>query len=231
MYKIALVTGANRGIGFTVVKTLLEKEYRVILTTRSESSGQEALNKLGNPGNLYFQTLDVSNQNSVDQIRNYVEQKFGRLDVLINNAGINYDTWQKAENADLTNVQETLDTNLLGPWRMTNAFIPLMKQAGYGRVVNVSSGSGAISSMSDGTPAYSISKAALNVLTIKLGAELQGTGILVNAVCQGWVRTDMGGSGATRSPEKGAETIVWAAELPKDGPNGKFFRDKKEIEF
>lgn len=231
MNKIALVTGANRGIGFAVVKTLLGKDYSVILTARSESSGLEALNKLGNPGNLYFHSLDVSNQNSVDQIWNFVEKEFGRLDVLINNAGINYDTWQKAENADLTNVQETLDTNLLGPWRMTNAFIPMMKKAGYGRIVNVSSGSGAISSMSGGTPAYSVSKAALNVLTIKLGAELQGTGILVNSVCPGWVRTDMGGSGAARSPEKGAETIVWSAELPVNGPTGKFFRDKQEISF
>ncbi|MDW3193722.1 MAG: SDR family oxidoreductase [Cytophagales bacterium] len=231
MNKIALVTGANRGIGFAVAKTLLEKDHSVILTARSESSGEDALTKLGNPDNLYFHTLDVSDQHSVDQIRNFVEQKFGRLDVLINNAGINYDTWQKAENADLTNVQETLDTNLLGPWRMTNAFIPLMKKAGYGRIVNVSSGSGAISGMSGGTPAYSVSKAALNVLTIKLGAELQGTGLLVNAVCPGWVRTDMGGSGATRSPEKGAESIVWAAQLPESGPNGKFFRDKNAISF
>lgn len=175
--------------------------------------------------------MDVSDQGSVDRIREYVNQKFGHLDILINNAGINYDTWQHAANADLSNVTETLDTNLLGPWRMSNAFIPLIKKAGDGRIVNVSSGSGAISGMTGGTPAYSVSKAALNVLTIKLGAELEGTGILANAVCPGWVRTDMGGSGATGSPEKGAETIVWTAELPGGGPNGKFFRDMQEISF
>ncbi len=231
MNKIALVTGANRGIGFAIAKSLFEKEYTVILTARSEASGQDAIHRLGNPDQLHFHVLDVSDQASVDQIKGYIEQNFGRLDVLINNAGINYDTWQKAAPADLANVQETLNTNLMGPWRMTNAFIPLMKKEGFGRIVNVSSGAGALSGMSGGTPAYSISKAALNVLTIKLAAELQGSNILVNAVCPGWVRTDMGGAGASRSPEKGAETIVWAAELPEGGPNGQFFRDKKEIAF
>ena len=231
MNKIALVTGANRGIGFAVAKTLLEKGFTVILTARSESSGQGALNKLGHQHNLHFHKLDVSDQASVDQIKLFVEKEFVRVDVLINNAGINYDTWQQAENTNLDTVQETLDTNLLGPWRMTNAFIPMMKRAGYGRIVNVSSGSGALAGMSGGTPAYGVSKAALNALTIKLGAELRSTGILVNAVCPGWVRTDMGGASASRSPEKGAETIVWAAELPAGGPTGKFFRDKKEISF
>ena len=231
MNKFALVTGANRGIGFAVAKTLLQHNFTVILTARSESSGQEAMKKLSHSDHLYFHTLDVSDQSSVDQLLGWVEAEFGRLDVLINNAGINYDTWQQAENADLDTVQETLDTNLLGPWRMTNAFVPMMKQAGYGRIVNVSSGSGALTGMGGGTPAYGVSKAALNALTIKLGTELKGTGVLVNAVCPGWVRTDMGGAGASRSPEKGAETIVWAAMLPKDGPTGKFFRDKQEIDF
>ncbi len=119
----------------------------------------------------------------------------------------------------------------MGPWRMCQAFIHMMKQQGYGRIVNVSSGSGSLTEMGGGTPGYGISKAALNALTIKLAAELQGTGILVNAVCPGWVRTDMGGSDATRSPEKGAETIVWLAQLPEGGPSGKFFRDKREIRF
>lgn len=231
MNKIALVTGANRGIGFAIAKTLIQKDYIVILTARNEASGQEAIHNLGNPDGIYFHPLDVSDQASVDQVKTYIEQTFGRLDVLINNAGINYDTWQKATNADLSNVQETLDTNLLGPWRMANAFIPLMKKQGYGRIVNVSSGAGALPGMAGGTPAYSVSKAALNVLTIKLAAELPIDDILVNAVCPGWVRTDMGGSGASRSPEKGAETIVWAAELPTGGPSGKFFRDRKEISF
>lgn len=231
MNKIALVTGANRGIGFAIAKILLEKGHTVILTARTEASGQEAINKLESPNQLHFHPLDVSSQTSVDRIRSFVEETFGKLDVLINNAGINYDTWQNATSADLNNVQETLDTNLMGPWRMTNAFIPLMKKAIYGSIVNVSSGAGALTGMSGGTPAYSVSKAALNVLTIKLAAELRNANILVNAVCPGWVRTDMGGSGATRSPEKGAETIVWAAELPAGGPTGKFFWDKKEIAF
>lgn len=230
MNKVALVTGANRGIGFAVVQSLLKKGFTVILTARNFDSGQEAIERLKNP-HLYFHQLDVTDQGSVDQLKTFVESEFGKLDILINNAGINYDTWQQAESADLQTVQETLDTNLLGPWRLTNAFIPIMKKNGYGRIVNVSSGSGALTGMTGGTPAYGISKTALNALTIKLGAELAGTGILVNAVCPGWVRTDMGGAGATRSPEKGAETIIWASELPKNGPTGKFFRDKQEISF
>ncbi|WP_321308323.1 SDR family oxidoreductase [Marinifilum fragile] len=231
MKKTALVSGSNRGIGFATVKELLKKGYRVILTARSQEDGKKAFEKLKSFGELHFHQLDVSNEESVKQIAEYVENNFGYLDILINNAGINYDTWHSAFNADLEEVHQTLETNLFGAWRLAQAFIPNMKKQKYGRIVNVSSGLGALSNMSAGTPGYSISKAAMNVLTIKLGQELKRNNILVNSVCPGWVRTDMGGSTAPRDPQKGAETIVWAAELEDKGPTGKFFRDMEEIEW
>ncbi|WP_321281875.1 SDR family oxidoreductase [Marinifilum fragile] len=231
MKKTALVSGSNRGIGFASVKELLKKGYRVILTARSQEDGKKAFEKLKSFGELHFHQLDVSNEVSVKQIAEYVENNFGHLDILINNAGINYDTWHSAFNADLEEVHQTLETNLFGAWRLAQAFIPNMKKQKYGRIVNVSSGLGALSNMSAGTPGYSISKAAMNVLTIKLSQELKRNNILVNSVCPGWVRTDMGGSTAPRDPQKGAETIVWAAELEDKGATGKFFRDMEEIEW
>ena len=228
---IALVTGSNRGIGYATVKELLKLGHTVILTSRNIKDGHRAVSKLEKYGKVIYHQLDVSNPGSVEDISKFVENQFGRIDILINNAGINYDTWQKAVDANLVNVEETLNTNLYGAWRMAQAFIPLMKKNKKGRIVNVSSGSGAFAEMGSGTPAYSISKAALNVLTIKLAYEVRKDGILVNAVCPGWVRTQMGGSAAPRSFEKGAETIVWAATLPNNGHTAGFFRDKKKIEW
>ena len=227
--KVALVTGANKGIGFATAKKLLKNGHRVILTARDESRGLKAKEELQEYGDVIFHVLDVTDPASVEAIKSFVEDVFGRLDILINNAGINYDSWHSAENAYLAEVEETLDTNLMGPWRMAQAFVPMMKRQRYGRIVNVSSGAGALNGMVTGAPGYSISKAALNVLTIKLAMELGTNNILVNSVCPGWVKTDMGGEHAPRTTEKGAETIVWAAELPNDGPTRKFFRDMREI--
>lgn len=154
--------------------------------------------------------------------------EFGRLDILVNNAGVLYDTWQSASNANLDTVQEAIATNTLGPWRMCQAFLPLIRQSQAGRIVNVSSEAGSLASMGASTPAYSTSKAALNAFTRLLAAELQGTGILVNAICPGWVATDMGGAGG-RPVADGAASIVWAATLPNDGPTGGFFRDSKPL--
>jgi len=227
---IALVTGGNRGIGLEVCRQLAEAGHQVILTSRDKAKGKQALEKLDNALIIYH-PLDVTDESSINEARRFVEEKYNRLDILVNNAGINYDTWQNAEQADLASVQETFNTNVLGPWRLSQAFIPLMRSNGYGRIVNVSSGAGALNGMGGGTPGYSVSKASLNVLTIKLGAELKDTDILVNSVCPGWVRTDMGGKQAPRSVTEGAEGIVWAATLPKDGPSGGFFRDGKRIEW
>ncbi len=229
MQKTALVTGSNRGIGFAVAKALLQLGYTTIITGRDQTRGETALAELSQWGTVYFHVLDVADPKSVITLAAYIEEKFGRLDVLVNNAGINYDRWHDAINADLDEVHETLETNLFGAWRMTQAVIHLMQKQQYGRIVNVSSGAGALTDMLAGTPGYSISKTALNALTIKIAREVVNENILVNAVCPGWVRTDMGGPNANRSPEKGAETIVWLATLPDGSPTGKFFRDKAVI--
>ncbi|MEM9391222.1 MAG: SDR family oxidoreductase [Bacteroidota bacterium] len=230
--KIALVTGANRGIGLEVCRQFLDLGHHVILTSRDEDKGRKAAAELNGDKNLTYHPLDVGSDESVMAVKGFVEREFGRLDILVNNAGINYDTWQTAVGADLEESHYTLEINLFGPWRMSQAFIPLMKKKGYGRIVNVSSGAGALNGMRGGTPAYSVSKAGLNALTIKLAAEVQEPNILVNAVCPGWVRTDMGGSDADRSVEEGAKGIIWAAIIEEgNGPNGGFFRDEKKLEW
>jgi len=150
---------------------------------------------------------------------------------LVNNAAIHYDTWQTATQADIEGiVRESFETNVFGAWRMIEAFVPLMQRHRWGRIVNVSSGAGSLTSMGAGTPAYSTSKAALNALTKVVAAELRTSGILVNAICPGWVTTDMGGTGG-RPVEEGAAGVVWAATLPDDGPTGGFFRDRRRIEW
>lgn len=225
---IALVTGANKGIGLEVARELAEEGHTVYLGARDLTKGRKAHEKIGAPENLVPIQLDVTDVSSIKQAVNTIQQKHGRLDVLVNNAAINYDTWHNPLNADLDNVQETLSTNLFGAWSMIQTVLPLMQQNGYGRIVNVSSGAGALSTMTAATPGYSISKASLNVLTLQFARFITHPDILINSVCPGWVRTDMGGSMANRSVAEGAETIVWAAQLPKNGPAGKFFRDKKE---
>ncbi|MEM1122141.1 MAG: SDR family oxidoreductase [Bacteroidota bacterium] len=227
--KIILVTGANRGIGFAVAKGLAQKNHQVILTSRRPEDGQEAVEKLGNPNNLFYHQLDVDDEESVQKIHQFVRDKFGRLDGLINNAGINYDTYQNIVNADLANVLETITTNLIGPWRMIQTFLPLLRKSKLATITNVSSGLGAWSSQDGSSPGYNVSKLGLNGLTVAFAQQLAHENILINAVSPGWVRTDMGGMDATRSPEKGAETIIWAALLEDKRLTGKFFRDKEEI--
>ncbi|WP_194777647.1 SDR family oxidoreductase [Pararhodonellum marinum] len=231
-FQVALVTGANRGIGLEVCRQLAEKNHQVILTCRDHVKGNEAIRSLnGLSPKVLFHPLDVTSPKSIAILEKFVSREIGRLDILINNAAINYDTWQSTLNADLIQVATTLETNLMGPWRMIQTFYPLMEKHHFGRIVNVSSGAGSFSSLTPGTPAYSISKAALNMLTLKAAGELKGFGILVNAVCPGWVRTEMGGPSAPKSPAQGAEGIVWAAQLPDGGPSGKFFRDQAEIKW
>jgi NAD(P)-dependent dehydrogenase (short-subunit alcohol dehydrogenase family) len=227
--KIALITGANQGIGFAIAKLLLEEGITVILTARNEQAGLEALEKLKAYENCYFHQLDVTDTQSIQKAKTFVETKFGKLDILINNAAINYDTWHNAITADLEEIEETLDANLMGVWRVSQTFVPLMQKNHYGRVVNVSSGAGSLASQTGNTPGYSISKLALNGLTLQFANELRRDNILVNTVCPGWVRTNMGGSSAPRTPEEGAEGIVWAALLEDTNVTGKFLRDKKCI--
>jgi NAD(P)-dependent dehydrogenase (short-subunit alcohol dehydrogenase family) len=223
---VALVTGANRGIGFEVVRGLARLGFSVVLGSRDERRGEEAAGELARGGlKVFAARLDVTDEGSVEDSRRRVGERFGRLDVLVNNAAILYDTWQRAENADFGTVREAFETNTLGAWRVSKAFIPLLRASGRGRIVNVSSESGSLASMGGGTPAYSVSKAALNALTRMLADELRRDRILVNSVCPGWVATEMGGPNAPRTPEEGAGSVVWAATLPEGGPTGGFFRD------
>jgi NAD(P)-dependent dehydrogenase (short-subunit alcohol dehydrogenase family) len=173
-------------------------------------------------GDLRPVRLDVTDQLTIAALRRSLDE----LDVLVNNAAIHYDTWQRVLTADLDVVREALETNTLGAWRTAMAFAPLLAASPAGRLVNVSSGGGALTGMRDGAPAYSVSKAALNALTLMLADALPG--VLVNAVCPGWVATDMGGPGG-RPVAEGAAGIVWAATLPDGGPTGGFFRDGRPI--
>lgn len=150
---------------------------------------------------------------------------------MINNAAINYDTWHDVTNADLKEVEQTIDTNILGVWRVTQAFIPLLKKSSSARIVNVSSGGGSLASQTGATPAYSLSKLGLNALTMQFASALKKDGILVNSICPGWVRTSMGGIAAPRSAKSASKGIVWAAQIEDKSLTGKFFRDKKEIDW
>jgi NAD(P)-dependent dehydrogenase (short-subunit alcohol dehydrogenase family) len=225
--RVALVSGGNRGIGLEIVRQLAERGIAVILGSRDEEGGREAAESL--PGNVVAHQLDVAVEESVARLASFVEDEFGRLDILVNNAGISNDEGQRGVDADLYRVREALETNLLGAWRLCEVAIPLMRRHDHGRIVNISTGLAALEDMGGGWPGYRVSKTALNALTRILASELRGSDILVNSVCPGWVRTDMGGSGAPRPVEEGADTPVWAATLPKGGPTGGFFRNRRPI--
>jgi NAD(P)-dependent dehydrogenase (short-subunit alcohol dehydrogenase family) len=226
---IALVTGANRGIGLEVVRQLAQRGFTTVLGSRDLEKGRAAAEALVGV-EVDPRRLDVADPDSVRELASGLEDDYGRLDVLVNNAGIHYDTWESGVQADLDVVHEALETNLFGAWRTAQACLPLLRRSQHGRVVNVSSGSGSIRGMGAGAPAYSVSKAALNALTRILAAELRRDRILVNAVCPGWVATDMGGAGG-RPVEQGAGSVMWAVLLPDDGPTGGFFRDGRQLDW
>jgi NAD(P)-dependent dehydrogenase (short-subunit alcohol dehydrogenase family) len=200
----------------------------VVAGARELGKGERAAREIDPTGQAVTAcALDVADPASVRAAAGWVGSQLGRLDVLINNAAIHYDTWQHAAGADLRIVSEALDTNLLGAWRTVLAFLPLLRQSPHPRIVNVSSEAGAISEMTGGAPAYSVSKAALNALTRLLAGELRADRILVNAICPGWTDTDMGPGG--RPVAEGAASVVWGALLPDDGPTGGFYRDGKAL--
>ena len=228
--RVALVTGAYRGIGLEVSRQLARRGFDVVLTARDLRKAGAAAEGLKEQGlKVVSAALDVTDARSVEEAARFVAERFGRLDVLVNNAAILYDHWQRAESADLDTAREAFETNTLGPWRVAQAFLPLLRKSQHPRIVNVSSESGSLSSMGGGTPAYGVSKAALNALTRKLADELRPSSILVNSVCPGWVATEMGGPGAPRTVEEGAASVMWAATLPDDGPTGGFFRDGEPL--
>ncbi|MCC5636689.1 SDR family oxidoreductase [Nostoc sp. CHAB 5844] len=233
--KFAVVTGGNRGLGFEASRQLAKQGYKVILTSRDEDKGKAAANKLQAEGlDVISYPLDVSSDESNQNLAEFIRQQFGKLDALVNNAGIYIDAQAGSNsivNTKISTLQTTIDTNVYGVVRVTQALIPLMKEQNYGRIVNVSSGMGQLTDMEGGSPGYRISKTALNAVTRIFASELKDTNILVNSVCPGWVKTDMGGANAPRTPEQGVDTIVWLATLPNDGATGGFFRDRQPIDW
>ncbi|MGI8597106.1 MAG: SDR family oxidoreductase [Thermoleophilaceae bacterium] len=227
--RVAVISGANRGIGLEAARQLAQKGYRVIIGSRDEQKGREAAEGLD--GTVEARQLDVSDPESVERFAREVEGEVDYLDALINNAGVIGDTGRRGTDADLDEVKEVLETNVFGAWRLTQALAPLLEKSGHGRVVNISSGMGQLSDMNGGAPSYRVSKTALNALTRIFANELGESGVKVNSACPGWVQTDMGGSGAARTVDEGADTPVWLATLPEDGPTGGFFRSREPIDW
>ena len=223
---VAVVTGGSRGLGLEVCRQLAGAGYLVVLGSRDHAKGEQAAAGLGS--GIVPVELDVSNDRSVGRAAERIRAELGRCDVLVNNAAIDYDTDARGISADLDRVHRAMETNLFGAWRTALALLPMIRRSPRGRIVNVSSESGSLARMGAGTPAYQISKAALNALTRTLAAELRRDRILVNATCPGWTATDMGGRGG-RPVADGAASILWAAQLNDDGPTGGFFRDGRPL--
>ena len=223
--KTIIVTGANRGIGLEICKQLAKLEHDVVLTARTRTKGIAAVDQIGN--HVTFAELDMANDDSIKNFADRMKKRSNHIDVLINNAGIGVGN-TGLENVIMKEVKEIMESNFYGPMQLNALLIPLLKNSEEGRIINMSSGMGALDDLTGDYAGYRLSKAGLNAQTIFLSNELKGTGIKVNAMCPGWVRTDMGGAGADRPVSKGAETAVWLATA-KNIPTGKFFRDKKVI--
>ena len=265
--KTILVTGGNRGIGLEICMQLASMSHRVILCSRDLNKGQAAAQDI--PGEIIVRQLDVTDESSIQELFRSVHSEFGKLDVLINNAGVGESSWNResvsgirkklrkefpwiwrlvkiakpvlkmtgagggkknAGNVDLMNARHIMETNFWGPWRMIQMFLPLLSRSDDARIINISSGLGELRGLNGEYPGYSMSKSSLNALTIMFSRELAGKGIKVDAMCPGWVRTDMGGPDAPRSVSQGADTAVWLATA-NDVPSGKFFQDREEIDW
>lgn len=226
---VAIVTGGNRGIGYETCKELARIGCRVVLTCRNEIDGRRAVAKLDSGDKIEFRKLDVTDTEEIEGLRDWIDNTYGRLDIMINNAGVYLDEGVSVFDLDEMTMRHTLEVNFYGAFHMCRAFVPLMRKNGYGRIVNVSSGYGAMSEMGGNVAAYRISKAALNALTLITAHELRDSNIKVNAVCPSWVSTEMGGSMAPVTPEAAARDIVHFAILDESGPTGGFFRYKKPI--
>lgn len=229
--RIAIVTGGNRGLGHEIARQLVAADLFVVIGARDAAKCERAVESLKREGdNVAGLPLDVNDTKSVRRFVEQVEKEHGAPAVLVNNAGVYPEsTAAKVVDTPTSIWRETFETNLFGAVRMCREVVPLMAKLRYGRIVNISSGLGQLHQMGEGSPAYRVSKAALNALTRTLAAEVAGSGILVNSMSPGWVRTDMGGEEAPRSVEEGAETAVWLSLLPSNGPTGQFFRDRQPI--
>jgi len=230
--KVALVTGANRGVGLEVCRQLAAAGTRVVLTGRDPVAVNGAAAAL-RARNLDVSSavMDVTDQDSIRSCARQVLEQFARVDILVNNAAVLIDEDRKLLALPLAHFRATFEANVFGAIAVAQAFVPAMIERRSGSIVNVSSGAGQLSSMGTYAPAYSISKAALNAFTIQLAAATLGTGVIVNCVDPGWVRTRMGGPNAPASVEEGADTIVWLALRPSAGPTGKFFSHRRVIDW
>lgn len=228
--KTALITGGNRGIGLEVARQLAEKDFHVFVGARNREAGERAAVLLQRDGRrIDFVALDVANEESIHKAVQELTRRTDHLDVLVNNAAILEDEDLSVFEISAAVLQKTLTINTMAPFLIAQAFAPLLMKSEGGRIINVSSGAGSLSEMGTYAPAYSISKAALNAVTVQLSAALRSRGIAVNSVCPGWVRTVMGGRHAPRSVEVGAETIVWLASQAPQNLTGQFLRDRKVI--
>jgi NAD(P)-dependent dehydrogenase (short-subunit alcohol dehydrogenase family) len=232
--QVALVTGANRGIGKEVARQLAGRGYEVLVTARDGAKADAAANEVreSTRGAVRALPLDVSDPASIQAAAERVQADVGRLDVLVNNAGVGTDFGVSGTAPDFDAVQRALDTNFFGAYRLTIALLGLLRRSEHARIVNVSSGMGGVAEMGGWSPGYRVSKAAMNAMTRILSTELRDEGILVNSACPGFVNTDMGGPmGAKKPVEDGAKGVVWLATLPDDGPTGGFFRDGQPVTF
>jgi NAD(P)-dependent dehydrogenase (short-subunit alcohol dehydrogenase family) len=229
--RVALVTGANRGIGAATAAGLVRDGWMVAVGARDVDHGAEVAASLSGPGAAYAVRLDVTDPSSVTAAVDEVLARSARIDALINNAGGHYDSGVRASEVGDDDLLDAIEINVAGPWRLVRAVLPAMRRQGRGRIVNVSSRSGSFTHTWADAPGYGVSKAALNMFTVQLAKDLEGSGILVNACCPGWVRTRMGGDDAERSVDEGADTPIWLASLPDDGPTGGFFGDRLPLEW
>ncbi len=234
MKKLAIVTGASRGLGYATSEALAQRGFKVVMAMRDPEKSQKQINALKMKElDVVAMKLDVSQEKSILDFAEAFRREYGYLDVLVNNAGIFIDNEDGGDKSVFktksSTIQKTFATNTLGPFLLTQKLFHLMQQEGSGRVVNVSSGMGQLSDMDGAYAAYRISKTSLNVVTQIFAAEGKGSDVLVNSICPGWVRTDMGGAGANRDINQGIKGILWAATLPKNGPTGGFFRDGEPI--
>ena len=225
--KVAVVTGANRGIGFETCRQLGQLGFLTILTSRDEIKGQNAARYLTDAGlDVRFHQLDVADSKGIMFFKEIMVDKYQRCDVLVNNAGVFLDRGMSILDLPEETLLQTLQINTLGALKMCQAILPMMQRVGYGRIVNVSSGMGSMSSMSGGSAAYKLSKLMMNGMTRIIASEIEQEDIKINTMAPGWVRSDMGGSNAPRTLAQGADTIIWLATLPEDGPSGGFYEDR-----
>jgi NAD(P)-dependent dehydrogenase (short-subunit alcohol dehydrogenase family) len=233
---VAVVTGGNRGMGLPSCRALAEAGFHVLLASRELEAGKRAARPLCDEGlSVEAVKLEMTSQADIDALASYLKSTHDRVDVLINNAGIlidgDLDHPTSICDADVEVIRKTLEVNAIGPIMLTSALLPLMRQANYGRIVNISSGMGQLADMGGQHPGYRISKTALNAATRIFAAELEGSNITVNSVCPGWVRTDMGGANADRSVEQGIDTAIWLATSSDTRLTGGYYRDRKLIDW